>query len=147
MFSAALPLSVDVLDFLRMCFGCIFLETYEMTENFCAISNIDLGDNLCGRIGFPSPSCEIKLVDVLEMDYTATDKPHSRAGICVKGETVFQGYYKDEFHFKDVNKGKHSRTSSSKKRRNDEDMNQELAEEYMDMIQDRGKSKGAAKNK
>ncbi|GJT58910.1 hypothetical protein Tco_1002443 [Tanacetum coccineum] len=65
----------------------------------------------------------------------------------IKRETVFQGYYKDEFHFKDVNKGKHSRTSSSKKRRNDEDMNQELAEEYMDMIQDRGKSKGAAKNK
>ncbi|GJY33580.1 hypothetical protein Tco_0418049 [Tanacetum coccineum] len=36
-----------------------------------------------------------------------------------------------EFHFEDVNEGKHSRTSSSKERRNDEDMIQELAEEYM----------------
>ncbi|GKE15209.1 RNA-directed DNA polymerase, partial [Tanacetum coccineum] len=36
-----------------------------------------------------------------------------------------------EFHSEDVNVGKHSRTSSSKERGNDEDMIQELAEEYM----------------
>ncbi|GKD11076.1 putative nucleotidyltransferase, ribonuclease H [Tanacetum coccineum] len=52
-----------------------------------------------------------------------------------------------EFHSVDVNEGKHSRTSSSKEKRNDEDMIQELADEYMDMVQERGKSKGTAKNK
>ncbi|GKE29214.1 hypothetical protein Tco_1444598 [Tanacetum coccineum] len=36
-----------------------------------------------------------------------------------------------EFHSEDVNEGKHSRTSSSKERGNDEDMIQKLAEEYM----------------
>nr|GEZ00300.1 RNA-directed DNA polymerase [Tanacetum cinerariifolium] len=36
-----------------------------------------------------------------------------------------------EFHFDDVNEGKHSRMSSSKERGNDEDMIQELTEEYM----------------
>ncbi|GJW07940.1 RNA-directed DNA polymerase [Tanacetum coccineum] len=36
-----------------------------------------------------------------------------------------------EFHSEDVNEGKHSRTSSSKEMENDEDMIQELAEEYM----------------
>ncbi|GJS31647.1 hypothetical protein Tco_0492267 [Tanacetum coccineum] len=36
-----------------------------------------------------------------------------------------------EFHSEDVNEGKHSRTSSSKERRSDEDKIQELAEEYM----------------
>ncbi|GKD96272.1 transposon ty3-I gag-pol polyprotein [Tanacetum coccineum] len=36
-----------------------------------------------------------------------------------------------EFHSEDVNEGKHSRMSSSKERRNDEDMIQELADEYM----------------
>ncbi|GJT75049.1 long chain acyl-CoA synthetase 7, peroxisomal [Tanacetum coccineum] len=107
MLSAASPLSANVLDFLRVCFGCIFLEAYGMTENSCAISNIDLGDNLCGNIGSPS-------------------------------------YYKDEFHSEDVNEGKHSRTSSSKERGNDEDMIQKLAEKYMDHL-GRGKSKGAAK--
>ncbi|GKA65488.1 RNA-directed DNA polymerase [Tanacetum coccineum] len=51
-----------------------------------------------------------------------------------------------EIHSEDVNEGKHSRTSSSKGRRNDEDMIQELAEEYMDQLE-HVKSKGAAKNK
>ncbi|GKA57498.1 protein kinase-like domain, concanavalin A-like lectin/glucanase domain protein [Tanacetum coccineum] len=36
-----------------------------------------------------------------------------------------------EFHSEDVNEGKHSRTSSSKEKGNDEDMIQKLAEEYM----------------
>ncbi|GKB90247.1 hypothetical protein Tco_0962519, partial [Tanacetum coccineum] len=45
----------------------------------------------------------------------------------------------------DVNEGKHSRTSSSKGRGNDEDMIQELAEEYMNHLE-HGKSKGTAKN-
>ncbi|GJS00243.1 transposon ty3-I gag-pol polyprotein [Tanacetum coccineum] len=39
-----------------------------------------------------------------------------------------------EFHSEEVNEGKHSRTRSSKERGNDEDMIQELAEEYMDHL-------------
>ncbi|GJU82411.1 transposon ty3-I gag-pol polyprotein [Tanacetum coccineum] len=45
-----------------------------------------------------------------------------------------------EFHSEEVNEDKHSRTSSSKERENDEDMINKLAEEYMDHI-DRGKRK------
>ncbi|GJU17311.1 transposon ty3-I gag-pol polyprotein [Tanacetum coccineum] len=44
----------------------------------------------------------------------------------------------EEFHSEDVNKGKHSRTSSSKVRGSDEDTINELAEEYMDHLE-RGK--------
>ncbi|GJY75887.1 RNA-directed DNA polymerase [Tanacetum coccineum] len=51
-----------------------------------------------------------------------------------------------EFHSEDVNEGKHSRKSSSKERGNDDDMIQELADEYMDHLE-HGKSKGTAKNK
>ncbi|GJU76883.1 RNA-directed DNA polymerase [Tanacetum coccineum] len=40
-----------------------------------------------------------------------------------------------EFHSEDVNKGKHSRTSSSKERGNDEDTINELAEEYMEHLE------------
>nr|GEZ68035.1 putative nucleotidyltransferase, ribonuclease H [Tanacetum cinerariifolium] len=40
-----------------------------------------------------------------------------------------------EFHFEDMNKGKHSRTSSSKERGNDEDTINELAEEYMEHLE------------
>nr|GEY08026.1 hypothetical protein [Tanacetum cinerariifolium] len=40
-----------------------------------------------------------------------------------------------EFHFEDVNEGKHSRMSSSKERGDDEDMIQVLGEEYMDHLE------------
>ncbi|GJU71969.1 transposon ty3-I gag-pol polyprotein [Tanacetum coccineum] len=43
-----------------------------------------------------------------------------------------------EFHSEDVNKGKHSRTSSSKEKENDEDTINELAEEYIEHLE-RGK--------
>ncbi|GJZ83991.1 long chain acyl- synthetase 6, peroxisomal-like protein, partial [Tanacetum coccineum] len=100
--SAASPLSPDVLEFLRVCLGCVFLEAYGMTENSCAISNMDFGDNLCGHVGSPSPACEIKLVDVPEMDYTSADQPHPRGEICIRGPTVFQGYYKDEVQTREI---------------------------------------------
>ncbi|GJS25568.1 hypothetical protein Tco_0454200 [Tanacetum coccineum] len=49
-----------------------------------------------------------------------------------------------ELHSGDVNEGKHLRMSSSKERGNDEDMIQELAEEYMDHLE-HGKSKGTTR--
>nr|XP_043628527.1 long chain acyl-CoA synthetase 6, peroxisomal-like [Erigeron canadensis] len=100
--SAASPLSPDVLGYLKVCFGCVFIEAYGMTENSCAISLMDEGDNLYGQLGSPSPACEIKLVDVPAMDYTSEDQPYPRGEICVRGPTVFQGYYKDEAQTREI---------------------------------------------
>ncbi|WMV47699.1 hypothetical protein MTR67_041084 [Solanum verrucosum] len=96
MVSGASPLSPDVMDFLRVCFGCQVIEGYGMTETSCTISNMDQSDILSGHVGSPNPACEIKLVDVPEMNYTYEDQPYPHGEICVRGPIVFQGYYKDE---------------------------------------------------
>ncbi|RVX18966.1 Long chain acyl-CoA synthetase 7, peroxisomal [Vitis vinifera] len=100
--SGASPLSPDVMDFLRVCFGCQVIEGYGMTETSCLISCMDKGDNLSGHVGSPNPACEIKLVDVPEMNYTSEDQPYPRGEICVRGPVLFQGYYKDEVQTKEV---------------------------------------------
>ncbi|KAJ9681988.1 hypothetical protein PVL29_018059 [Vitis rotundifolia] len=100
--SGASPLSPDVMDFLRVCFGCQVIEGYGMTETSCVISCMDKGDNLSGHVGSPNPACEIKLVDVPEMNYTSEDQPYPRGEICVRGPVLFQGYYKDEVQTKEV---------------------------------------------
>lgn len=100
--SGASPLSPDIMDFLRVCFGCSVIEGYGMTETSCVITIMDDGDNLSGHVGSPSPACEVKLADVPEMNYTSDDQPHPRGEICVRGPIVFQGYYKDEVQTREV---------------------------------------------
>ncbi|KAE8817794.1 long chain acyl-CoA synthetase 6, peroxisomal-like [Hordeum vulgare] len=102
MTSGASPLSADVMEFLRICFGGEVLEGYGMTETSCVITTMDIGDKLIGHVGSPNPSCEVKLVDVPEMNYTSDDQPYPRGEICVRGPTIFRGYYKDEVQTRDV---------------------------------------------
>ncbi|PPD95206.1 hypothetical protein GOBAR_DD07763 [Gossypium barbadense] len=102
MASGASPLSPDVMDFLKICFGGHIIEGYGMTETSCVISCMDEGDILSGHVGSPNPACEIKLVDVPEMNYTSDDQPYPRGEICVRGPIVFQGYYKDEMQTREV---------------------------------------------
>ncbi|KAH7285771.1 hypothetical protein KP509_33G045300 [Ceratopteris richardii] len=102
MFSGASPLSPDVLDFLRICFGGIITEGYGMTETACVISTCDIQDYTSGHVGAPNPACEVKLVDVPEMNYTSEDKSSPRGEICVRGPIIFKGYYKDEVQTKEI---------------------------------------------
>uniref|UniRef100_A0A0E0RDP3 Long-chain-fatty-acid--CoA ligase n=1 Tax=Oryza rufipogon TaxID=4529 RepID=A0A0E0RDP3_ORYRU len=102
MTSGASPLSADVMEFLRICFGGEVLEGYGMTETSCIISAMNIGDRLIGHVGSPNPSCEIKLVDVPEMNYTSEDEPYPRGEICVRGPTIFCGYYKDEIQTREA---------------------------------------------
>ncbi|PNW74853.1 hypothetical protein CHLRE_12g507400v5 [Chlamydomonas reinhardtii] len=102
MISGASPISEEVMSFLRICFGAVVLEGYGMTEAACTISTTRAEDLTTGHVGAPNPAVEIKLVDIPEMGYTARDSPYPRGEICVRGPSVFAGYYKDEAQTRDV---------------------------------------------
>jgi long-chain acyl-CoA synthetase len=95
MTTGASPISAEVMMFLRVCFGCHVLEGYGMTETSCTISITRTDDPTIGHVGAPLPCVEIKLVDIPEMNYMSSDQPYPRGEVCVRGPTVFQGYYKD----------------------------------------------------
>jgi long-chain acyl-CoA synthetase len=95
MTTGASPISAEVMAFLRVCFpGAKVLEGYGMTESSCTICLTREDDPTVGHVGAPLPCCEVKLVDIPEMNYLTTDSPHPRGEVCVRGPTVFQGYYK-----------------------------------------------------
>lgn len=88
-FSGAAPLSPDVITFLRAVLGVPVLEGYGQTES-AVISTITLpGDHATGQVGPPLPCCEIKLIDVPEMEYYAKN---NQGEVCFRGANVFRGY-------------------------------------------------------
>lgn len=92
--TGASPISRDVLLFLRACFGSI-IEGYGMTETSCLITMTDPLDTTTGHVGAPISCVEVKLDDVVDMNYTNADRPFPRGEICVRGPSVFVGYHKN----------------------------------------------------
>lgn len=72
------------------------VEAYGQTEGSGAATNTAIGETQAGHVGPPNACSEIKLVDVPELNYFASDKPHPRGEICVRGPGIFPGYLKDE---------------------------------------------------
>ena len=75
------------------CFVCFFL--FLITETSGSGTGSHPFDLTCGHVGLPRPCMSLKLVDVPDMSYMTTDKPHPRGEIWLKGPCIFKGYYKD----------------------------------------------------
>ncbi|CAH1406435.1 unnamed protein product [Nezara viridula] len=86
------PLSANVLTFARSALGCIIVEGYGQTECSAPITLSVQGDHTPEHVGPPVACCCIKLVDVPEMEYYASN---NQGEVCVKGTNVFLGYYKE----------------------------------------------------
>lgn len=95
MLSGSAPISPEVKDFLKICFSVDVHEGYGQTENYGTISVSGFGNNKKGTVGMPFPCSEIKLVDVPDMNYLSTDLPFPRGEICISGNSVMKGYYKN----------------------------------------------------
>jgi len=100
MVTGSAPIGGEVLRFLRVAFACNVIEGYGQTESASLTTINPIWDQKSvGSVGVPVPCCEIKLVDVPEMNYTAKDVingvPCPRGEIWVRGPNVFQGYWND----------------------------------------------------
>lgn len=93
--SGGAPLGADTQQFLKVAIGCDILQGYGLTET-CGGGTVQTpGTYAPGKVGIPIASCEIKLVDVPDMNYTSEDKPHPRGEVWIRGGNVTLGYYKN----------------------------------------------------
>ncbi|XP_010773916.1 long-chain-fatty-acid--CoA ligase 5 isoform X2 [Notothenia coriiceps] len=92
MVTAAAPISPSVLNFLRASLGCQIFEAYGQTECTAACTFTMPGDATSGHVGGPLPCNVVKLADVEEMNYFASN---GEGEVCIKGKNVFKGYLKD----------------------------------------------------
>lgn len=92
MVTGAAPISPSVLNFLRATLGCQIFEAYGQTECTAGCTFTMPGDATSGHVGVPLPCNIVKLVDVEEMNYFASN---GEGEVCIKGRNVFKGYLKD----------------------------------------------------
>lgn len=94
--SGAAPLAKHVEEFLRVTSCSVVIQGYGLTET-CAGSFSTLANvfSMIGKVGPPVTVIETKLKSVPEMGYDALSKT-PRGEICIRGKTLFSGYYKRE---------------------------------------------------
>ncbi|KAF5734323.1 long chain acyl-CoA synthetase 4 [Tripterygium wilfordii] len=100
--SGAAPLATHIEAFLRVVTCSVVLQGYGLTES-CAGTFVSLPHefSMLGTVGPPVPNVDVCLESVPEMGYDAlSDTP--RGEICIRGKTVFSGYYKREDLTKEV---------------------------------------------
>ncbi|KAK1284847.1 Long chain acyl-CoA synthetase 4 [Acorus calamus] len=100
--SGAAPLATHVEAFLRVVACCHVVQGYGLTET-CAGTFVSLPNepSMLGTVGPPVPNVDVRLESVPEMGYDALSNV-PRGEICVKGNTLFSGYYKREDLTKEV---------------------------------------------
>lgn len=99
MVTGSAAISEEILKFLRVAFSCAIIEGYGQTESCAGSVLTSIHDVSLGHIGGPIVTVELKLVDDEEMGYRSTDKNEigeslPRGEICLRGPTIFQGYFK-----------------------------------------------------
>ncbi|XP_042495245.1 probable CoA ligase CCL6 isoform X2 [Macadamia integrifolia] len=92
--SGAAPLPLQVEEFLRVTSCSLLSQGYGLTEScggcFASIADVF---SMIGTVGVPMTTIEARLESVPEMGYDALSKM-PRGEICLRGRTLFSGYYK-----------------------------------------------------
>ncbi|RLM58989.1 long chain acyl-CoA synthetase 2 [Panicum miliaceum] len=94
MIAGAAPLPGQIEEFMRVTSCSVFVQGYGLTEScagcFTSIANVF---SMIGTVGPPVTTIEARLESVPEMGYDALSET-PRGEICLRGHTLFSGYYK-----------------------------------------------------
>ncbi|KAF2736839.1 long-chain-fatty-acid-CoA ligase 1 [Polyplosphaeria fusca] len=95
MVTGSAPIDPQLHQFLRIIFGNNFAQGYGLTETY-AISLVQAdGDYTSGNCGGLVATSEACLLDVPDMEYLSTDKPHPRGELLLRSSTLFREYFKN----------------------------------------------------
>ncbi|KAF7940958.1 uncharacterized protein EAE97_007143 [Botrytis byssoidea] len=96
MVTGSAPIDPGLHQFLRAAFGAKFIQGYGLTETYAhGLVQYD-DDYSTGNCGGVSPSMEVCLESVPDMEYLATDTPNPRGEILLRGTARFREYYRNE---------------------------------------------------
>ncbi|WPH04243.1 acetyl-CoA synthetase-like protein [Acrodontium crateriforme] len=96
MVSGSAPIDPTLQQFLRVVFSNNFVQGYGLTETYAIALCQLVGDFSAGNCGAVAIGSEVCLMDVPDMEYLSSDKPHPRGELLIRGPTVFKEYFKNE---------------------------------------------------
>jgi long-chain acyl-CoA synthetase len=95
--TGAAPCPPYLMEFLKVAINCNIIQGYGMTETAAIIAVMYPDDNTTGHVGPPCACNQVRLEDVPEMNYGHNNEDNPKTGeICVKGDNIFVGYFKNE---------------------------------------------------
>ena len=95
------PIEGYIINFLRCALSIEIMEGYGQTEDVAGVLLSNTCDPITGHLGGPGYWSEIKLVDQPDLGYTSknidkeTGNPRPSGEICIRGPTIFKGYFRD----------------------------------------------------
>ncbi|KAM7258039.1 hypothetical protein ACFE04_013780 [Oxalis oulophora] len=100
--SGGAPLAVHVENYLRVVTCAHTLQGYGLTETCGATIGSMINEiSMVGSVGIPLANIDVCLESVPELGYDALANP-PRGQVCMRGKTLFSGYYKSEDLTKEV---------------------------------------------
>ena len=102
------PIEGKILNFLRVALSVEIMQGYGQTEDVAGALLSNTCDPITDHIGGPGYWSEIKLIDKPDLGYTVknidaeTGKLRPSGEFCIRGPTLFKGYFRDETKTKET---------------------------------------------
>lgn len=94
MLTGSAPIDRKVMETLKVCFCCPFLEGYGMTETGAGSVIQRIDEKELGHVGGPVANTKIRLRDIPDMGYSHMNNP-PKGEVCFQGSSIMKGYFKN----------------------------------------------------